>query len=106
MLRAPVEHHLQPYANAQHRPRAGKPLTDDARPVYRPQPPHAGVEGAHPGHEEAVGLDGLLRVAGDGDLGADVFEGALRRAQVTGPVIEQGNVGAGSGRACHHGWLV
>ena len=61
-LLGPVEHHLHAHADAQHRAAAGEPGVDDAAgPSAGAQPGHAGVEVAHPGHEQPVGGQRGLR---------------------------------------------
>ena len=101
-LRRAVEEHLHADAHPEHRPAAGEAHVDDASAVRLPQPAHTGVEVADARHEQAVGSQGRLGVAGQRHLGADALEGAHGRADVAAAVVEDHDGGRGRHRSLLH----
>ena len=68
------------------RPR--QPRSTIAAAADRGQPGHARGERADAGHDQPVGLDRRAGVGGDGHVGPDPLEGALGRAEIARPVVE------------------
>jgi hypothetical protein len=75
-------------ADAQHGTPSVESAPDDRGAADGFQARHAGGEGAHPGHHEAIGFPGLLGVGGQGDLRARRGQRAGRGVQVARPVVE------------------
>ena len=88
VLDAALEQDLHADADAQHGAAAGEAPADDLRSVDGTEPLHAGGESTHPRNDEAVGVQGGLRVRRHGHVGADAGERPLGRPQVARPVVE------------------
>ena len=88
VLDAAVEEDLHPDADAEHRTATGEAAADDPGAVDGLEALHARGEGADAGDDEAVGVQGGLRVGGHRDVGTHAGQRALGRAQIARPVVE------------------
>src|SRR5690606_22140533 len=101
-LDAPLEHDLHADADAQHGAAAGEAAIDDLISAVRDQcVPHC-CEGADAGDEEPVGLEGLVAVSGQLDIGAGRYESLDGGVDVARLVVEHRD----AGRAGHSAPLV
>jgi hypothetical protein len=89
-----------PDADAQHRPAAGQPRPITRGPSTALEALHARGEGAHPGDDETVGLQGGVRVAGHRDVGTDPGQRAFGRAEVARAVVQDDDLL----HVCHGTW--
>src|SRR5690606_18738889 len=89
-----IEEHLHPHADAEDRSAAGESPVDEKRPARSDQCSHAGVEVAHPRHEETVGREHGSWIRGQLHGRADLLERAHGGADVATAVVEN-----------HDGWL-
>src|ERR671911_396653 len=87
-LRGALEHHLHPDAHAQHGPSAGDASVDETGSVGGDESGHARVEVADARDQEAVRAERCLALARQGDVRADVLQGAHRTAHVAAAVVE------------------
>ena len=97
MLRAVLEQDLHADTDAEHRAPTGQPSPDDLVTVDRAETLHARGERPDPGDDQAVGVHCRLSVGRQGHLGAGPLQGANGRPEVAGAVVEDGDLGRGSG---------
>ena len=97
VLDALVEHDLHADADAEHRTTTRKPTIDDHVATHGADALHARREGTHTGDDQRRRLQRHVEVAGDRDVGPHLLEGTLRRAQVAGAVVEDGDVESSHG---------
>ena len=100
-LDAAREQDLHADAHPEHRPAGSDPLGDDLVAADLPQPGHAGLVRADPGHHQPVGARGRIGVGGHLDLGAHPLKRPLCRPQIAGTVVEHDD-----GFRCHRVPLV
>ena len=82
MLHPAGEQHLHADADAEDRAAELDPAGDELVAADRAEAGHAGGERADAGDDEAVAVEGGVRVGGHGHVGADPGEGPLGRAEV------------------------
>ncbi len=93
-LDAALEQDLHADADAQDRASARESLADDPVTADRQQSLHARRERSDAGNHQSVGSERHLRVGGHLDLGAGASEGALRRVEISGAVVERATLRA------------
>ena len=82
MLDPGREQHLHAHADAEDGAAELDPAGDELVPADRAEAGHAGGERAHAGDDEAVAVEGGVRVGGHPHVGADPGDRPLGRAEV------------------------
>ena len=93
MLHAVLEQNLQPDTDSQHRPAARQSAVDHLVTTDRPDPFHAGAEGADAGHDEPGALLCPPTVGGQLDVRAGPLQSAYGGAHVAEAVVEDHDPG-------------
>jgi hypothetical protein len=84
-----IEEGLVPDANAEERGTSGEAFPEGIQEVLLAQGMEAIVKGAHAGEDDALGMGEVGSSGDDADLGADLEQGLVDAAQVSGSVIDE-----------------